>query len=218
MNTHEERAEKYAELFGVSGIEEGKYSDQIASCIEKSLLPKPEKYNLKKEDLYQKLTEIRHPLSEEKIKVEGIELGKAIEKIGEILEEIAKEYKYIDDEKKAFLIWRKLLEGLIEKADDNLKKFLPLLPADTRVPDHSIWEHLKISTSINAWSLKEKDREFKRQKNSLFLFTISPVQSFISQARKAQDFFMGSFLLSYLTFIAMEKVIERIWTNINYLS
>jgi len=168
--------------------------------------------------LYQKLTEIRHPLSEEKIKFEGIELGKAIEKIGEILEEIAKEYKYIDDEKKAFLIWRKLLEGLIEKADDNLKKFLPLLPADTRVPDHSIWEHLKISTSINAWSLKEKDREFKRQKNSLFLFTISPVQSFISQARKAQDFFMGSFLLSYLTFIAMEKVIERIWTNINYLS
>jgi len=49
VNTHEERAEKYAELFGVSGIEEGKYSDQIASCIEKSLLPKPEKYNLKKE-------------------------------------------------------------------------------------------------------------------------------------------------------------------------
>lgn len=44
---------------------------------------------------------------------------------------------------------------------------------------------------------------------SLFLFTIGPVQQFIFQARKTQDLFMGSFLLSYLTFIGMEEVIDR---------
>lgn len=39
---------------------------------------------------------------------------------------------------------------------------------------------------------------------SLFVFTIGPVQSFISQARKARDLYSGSFLLSYL----MGRVIE----------
>lgn len=33
----------------------------------------------------------------------------------------------------------------------------------------------------------------------LFLFTIGPVQAFISQARKTQDLYAGSYLLSYLT-------------------
>jgi len=69
------------------------------------------------------------------------------------------------------------------------------------VPDHSLQEHLKITTAINA------GKGF--QNNSLFLFTIGPVQSFIIQARKIQDYFMGSFLLSYLTFIAIEKIIEN---------
>ena len=55
---HEKRAREYAEFFGVSGIGEGKYSDQIASCMERSLLP---------QGVQQELTEIRHPLSEEKI-------------------------------------------------------------------------------------------------------------------------------------------------------
>ncbi|WP_353686782.1 type III-B CRISPR-associated protein Cas10/Cmr2 [Thermodesulfovibrio sp. 3462-1] len=196
--THERRVKEYAEIFGVSGIEEGKYSDQIASCMERSSLPKSKK-----------LTEIRHPLSDEKIKVEGIEFEQAIKKIREILEEIVKEYKFVEDEKKSLLIWRNLLEELIEKTDENLKKFIPLLPAYTRFPDHSIWEHLKISTAINAVFLREKTQESKGQNNSLFLFTIGPVQSFISQARKTQDFFMGSFMLSYLTFVAMKNVIEK---------
>ncbi|HAA80366.1 MAG TPA: type III-B CRISPR-associated protein Cas10/Cmr2 [Thermoanaerobacter sp.] len=45
--------------------------------------------------------------------------------------------------------------------------------------------------------------------SSLFLFTIGPVQQFISQARKTQDLYAGSFLLSYLTFIGLEEIIEK---------
>ena len=40
----------------------------------------------------------------------------------------------------------------------------------------------------------------------LFLFTIGPVQSFIAQARKTQDLYTGSFLLSYLIDFAMNKL------------
>jgi len=188
---HEKRAKVYAEFFGVSGIQEGKYSGQIASCIERSLLP---------EKVQQELTEIRHPLSKEKLDI-TLYCKKSIAEISMSLEEISNSYINLSDEKKALLIWRNLLEEIIEKIqDEELKKYIPILPSDTRVPDHSIWEHLKVTTAINALE--------KQQNNSLFLFTIGPVKSFISQARKAQDFYMGSFMLSYFTFIAMEEVIE----------
>lgn len=39
----------------------------------------------------------------------------------------------------------------------------------------------------------------------LFLFTITPVQSFVAEARKAQDFFEGSHLLSELTDFAVKE-------------
>jgi len=40
----------------------------------------------------------------------------------------------------------------------------------------------------------------------LFIFTIGPVQSFIAQARKTQDLYAGSYLLSYLTDHAIDKL------------
>jgi len=198
---HEERARIYAEFFGVSVIEKGKYSDIIASCMERSLLPK--------EKIFQDFTEVRHPLSREKLDI-SLDKEKAKKEIYETIEEISKSYVSQKDEKKALSIWRNFLEEilsrlqdieLIELKDIELKKFIPILPADTRVPDHSIWEHLKVTTAINAFE--------NYQNNCLFLFTIGPVQSFISQARKSQDFYMGSFILSYLTFIAIQKVIEE---------
>jgi len=199
ISSHKQRAKKYAGFFGVSEIEEAKYSDQIASCLERSLLPK---------DVQQKLTEIRHPLSEEKIPLieekkmlPTLDSQKSIDEISSLLKEISNSYINLSDEEKAVLIWRNLLEEILEGIqDEELKKYIPILPADTRVPDHSIWEHLKVTTAINALE--------RQQNNSLFLFTIGPVKSFISQARKAQDFYMGSFMLSYFTFIAMEEVIE----------
>jgi len=39
----------------------------------------------------------------------------------------------------------------------------------------------------------------------LFLFTIGPVQSFIAQARKTQDLYAGSFILSHLCRVAAER-------------
>lgn len=44
--------------------------------------------------------------------------------------------------------------------------------------------------------------------NSLFMFTVGPVQSFISKARKTQDLYAGSFILSYLCRAGMNKIKE----------
>jgi len=192
IQEHEERAKDYAKFFGVSGIGEGKYTDQIASCMERSLLPK---------GIVEEFTEIRHPLSEEKIDVK-LDSQNSIGEISSCLKKISNSYINLSDEEKALLIWRNLLEEILERIqNEELRKYMPILPADTRVPDHSIWEHLKVTTAINAYE--------NYQNNSLFLFTIGPVKSFISLARKTQDFYMGSFILSYFTFIAMEEVIEN---------
>jgi len=44
----------------------------------------------------------------------------------------------------------------------------------------------------------------------LFLFTIGPVQSFISQARKTQDIYAGSFLLSHLIDSVMKELEDKV--------
>lgn len=44
---------------------------------------------------------------------------------------------------------------------------------------------------------------------SYFQFTLGPVQSFVAQARRTRDFWVGSFLLSYLTAHSMMPIIKN---------
>ncbi|MDI6861172.1 MAG: type III-B CRISPR-associated protein Cas10/Cmr2 [Caldisericia bacterium] len=195
--THIRRAKDYAEKIEVVNVEQAKGPDIIASCMERSLLPA---------GISQDFNEIRHPLSEGKMDISNINSSEVFSVVSEVFKEIGREISSYDDERKFLYIWRNLLIKLIERSRNRpWCKYIPLFPADTRVPDHSIWEHLKVSSAVNAYLYDDK----LIQNNSLFLFTIGPVQSFISQARKAQDLYIGSFLLSYLTFIGMKVIINE---------
>lgn len=46
-------------------------------------------------------------------------------------------------------------------------------------------------------------------KDTYFHFTLGPVQSFVGQSRRTRDFWAGSFLLSWLSGIAMQSVIKQ---------
>lgn len=46
-----------------------------------------------------------------------------------------------------------------------------------------------------------------------FHFTIGPVQDFVSQARRTRDYWAGSFLLSWLSAVAMQAVIAQAKTK-----
>ena len=195
---HIKRAEVYTGIISISGIDEVKGPDWIASCMEQSLIPK---------GISQSFNQIKHPLSEGKISIsfENQEVEEIFSVVKEAFKEIEKEINSYDDEIKFLYLWRNLLDVLVEKSGNKAWcKYLPLFPADTRVPDHSIWEHLKVASSIYAI-----ESNGLLQNNSLFLFTIGPVQSFISQARKTQDFYIGSFILSYLTFTGMRVIINK---------
>jgi len=90
-----------------------------------------------------------------------------------------------------------------------LWRFLPEIfpwinthPADSRTPNHSIYDHL-VQTSALASCLKGGDSP------AFLLWTLGPVQSFIESAKKTSDLWAGSFLLSYLTFKAISVVMEE---------
>lgn len=75
------------------------------------------------------------------------------------------------------------------------------IPADTRAPNHSIYDHL-VQTSCIAGSL------YQRSIPGFLLVSISPVQEFISRARKTTDLWAGSYFLSYLTFRLIIKLAD----------
>src|ERR1017187_2001021 len=79
---------------------------------------------------------------------------------------------------------------------------LPETPADTRCPDHSLWQHLDTTAAI-AWAIRGG-----KGATALLSFKISPVQPFIEASRSLRDLLSGSYLLSWLCFSAMVPVLE----------
>jgi CRISPR-associated protein Cmr2 len=103
-----------------------------------------------------------------------------------------------DKEKRLYFhIWRLLYEDLARRT--SLKNWVRLLPADTRQPDHPLEQHLSISAAI-ADALP---------KPAFLIFSIGPVQEFIAAARRTQDLWMGSWILSYLSWKAMERLADE---------
>ncbi len=75
--------------------------------------------------------------------------------------------------------------------------------ADSRVPDHSIWNHLDVVSAIHT-ALDEGDEP------ALLAMSFGPVQGFISQARTTSDLWAGSHLLSSLVWEAMKTVVSEL--------
>lgn len=80
------------------------------------------------------------------------------------------------------------------------------LPADSRFPDHTIWQHNALCSAIySSMKLSERQGEV-----GLLVFSITPVQAFIARARKLRDFWTGSVLLSWLAFAGLRWVMDNL--------
>ncbi|HPC82480.1 MAG TPA: type III-B CRISPR-associated protein Cas10/Cmr2 [Thermoanaerobaculaceae bacterium] len=80
-----------------------------------------------------------------------------------------------------------------------------LLPADSRVPDHSIWEHNALASAFAGALAADPD-----ENPALLVVSIGPVQGFIEQSRTTSDLWAGSHLLSCLTWEAMKPVAAKL--------
>ncbi|MBK1700192.1 type III-B CRISPR-associated protein Cas10/Cmr2 [Thiococcus pfennigii] len=76
---------------------------------------------------------------------------------------------------------------------------LDLLPPDPRAPLPSVWQHASLTAAFAGCAGDP----------ALFTFTIASPQDFVATSRRTQDFWMGSFLLSWLSWAAMRAVAER---------
>lgn len=76
-----------------------------------------------------------------------------------------------------------------------------LLPADTRTPDHTIWQHLDLTSAL-AGAMAGGGRP------ALLTVSIGPVQDFIAAGRSTSDLWAGSHFLSTLAWQAMRVVAD----------
>jgi len=70
------------------------------------------------------------------------------------------------------------------------------LPADTRIPDHTIWTHLQVVSALAGCS--SPNSPYSPPEAAFLRVQIGPVQDFIAAARSTRDLWSGSYLLSWL--------------------
>jgi len=199
---HENVAEKFFRHFFEESVQEEKVSiaDRISSALSRVIVaPNFEKEEEKKEFENETL------ISWKELKFIDIFSGKKqtsqlcasteeIEKIFKKIENIVDKLSLSEQERSKFLFlffWRFYLE---------IFPWITTHPADSRAPNHSIYDHL-VQTSAIVSTLPNP---------AFFLFTIAPVQSFIATARKTQDLWAGSYLLSYLVWRSMFPIINNL--------
>lgn len=204
--SHEQRAAHIADLLQIT-YEKTEGPDWIASAMERVLLPKG---SSRKEALQVKFLEhpeIKHPLSGKELDCELI-TSCSLEQIQEIVNSAASTLEATDPETLYLRLWRNYVEIIKAQSPDGLKKFWDVIPADTRIPDHSIFEHLRI-TSACFNVMRDQEHNTLHHDLAFLLVSIGPVQPFIKTARKLQDLWMGSFMLSYLIWTGMKVVVEQ---------
>ncbi len=110
------------------------------------------------------------------------------------------------DEKKTLLAYWRFGGELRETGDHSkLGALWPLLPADTRVPDHSIADHLDLTSAFAGAFAADPDGEA-----ALLALSIGPVQPFIAAARSTSDLWAGSHLLARLSWEVMKPIAAEV--------
>nr|WP_277922311.1 MULTISPECIES: type III-B CRISPR-associated protein Cas10/Cmr2 [unclassified Synechocystis] len=101
-------------------------------------------------------------------------------------------------------LWRCLPEAVAEQfGPESL-----LMPAETRLPDASIWSHGSMTAALagalagydtNIEDIAKGARNTPKSQAYLAVFTFSPIQELIKASRKIKDFWAGSWILHYLS-------------------
>ncbi len=119
---------------------------------------------------------------------------------------IHQEIRSCPDHRKVFWwLWRCYPVALTRALGEEIQ----LLPADTRIPDASLWSHVS-TTSALAGALagryandadypKKGDRNVPRSHPHVLSFTFTPIQDFVVASRKLRDLWAGSWTLHYLS-------------------
>ena len=124
--------------------------------------------------------------------------------MGQFSKNLISEELTLQEQQRLYLaLWRCLPDALSQAVASTPGNLFELLPAETRQPDHPLPLHVAL-TAAAADALQGKPAI-----PALLHFSFSPVQSFIAAARKTQDLWMGSWLLSYLSWVAIQTIADE---------
>ena len=202
---HERVAEDLFRFLIFDSIKDDKINiaDQIASALSRIVVaPNVEGENRKKFDeessVFLQDALYICPFSGEKKEVDfprdHREIEEVFETLGDKIFRNISSSSQMELAKRYFLFLWRFLPDLFPWIDKH--------PADSRAPNHSIYDHI-VQTSAVVTCLDI-------DKPSFLLFTITPVQAFIASARKTSDLWAGSYLLSYLIYKAIEVIMEEL--------
>ncbi|MHA1506258.1 MAG: type III-B CRISPR-associated protein Cas10/Cmr2 [Candidatus Asgardarchaeia archaeon] len=173
----------------------------------------PPKYTKKIDWEHNKTVYFKHPLSSssrylntlKEIMKDNLGYEKSIKIFLEAEAEIIRKLYTSEDNHSSFLrLWRLFEEELSKQLKDYAGDDIHFIPADTRIPDHTIWDHMDMASAI-AGALERSNKE----KIALLGFKLGGVQNFISHARKEEDLWAGSHMLSHLVFNTILGVVEK---------
>ena len=140
-----------------------------------------------------------HPLGDGKCEFEQILSSQELVKECQTLtspEQLVQELPEIERARAEFFaVWRLCPEWL-SKMDARYA----FLPADPRIPDHSIFLHDALTSAFAGCNGHP----------ALLRFHLGPIQSFIAAARSTRDLWSGSFLLSWLITTGLTYLTGRI--------
>lgn len=179
-----------------------KQADWAASAADRLPFPHPAKLSEKLADL----PAFNHPLG-------GASLPKGKDFASEdeafSVSQKTRPFLFSNDARASFIcawrFWRNW-------ASDSDPRFTSL-PADTRIPDHSIWHHMGVTSAFQgAFPSPEQKQAHPGEdlRPRLLLFSIGPVQDFIASARSTRDLWSGSYLLSYLVSTTLATIAKDV--------
>lgn len=202
------------DIFGAAGL-----PDSLRAAVQKAdrwaaAADRPQWPRLKQDGPYADWTQVRfterpvliHPLSGEEY-----DLGQLAEITAAGIKAVSTDHfrqlivpdadGAVDGHRTALNFWR---FGPNTPAAD-LGALWELLPADTRVPDHTIWAHLDLSSALATAFRTDPDGN-----PALLAVSFGPVQDFIAQARTTSDLWAGSHLLSRIAWEGLRVICEEL--------
>jgi CRISPR-associated protein Cmr2 len=132
--------------------------------------------------------------------------SRSFEHFAGLLKQLGDKTETAEDLRKILLTYWRFGPELSEDSDHGkLGALWGVLPADTRIPDHSIWDHLDLTSAFAGAFAAESNGEA-----ALLALSIGPVQGFIAAARTTSDLWAGSHLLSRLAWEVMRPICEEL--------
>jgi CRISPR-associated protein Cmr2 len=199
IRDHEQQRDSFLNRFGLTAEDMAAFersADWQAAAADRLIFPDPAKSGLRV-DWKESSMEFRHPLGGGQLTADAFpptaeqletELTRALE---------AAALTDGEDWRRKFIVGWRLWPELAAREKN---AHFACLVADTRIPDHTLWHHNALAAAFTACEGKP----------AFLLFQIGPVQDFIAQARKTQDLWSGSYLLSFLIAQAMLAIAEEI--------